>query len=228
MRSSSRFLCIFGIVSVLILGTLPFSQPISGEGVVPVSKEGAVDSEFAYVVRLFVVAEEKRFENDKKMHELLQSMLKAQQEQTEAAKRCEGYLQAVAHNNQKIYEALVESGSVPSAGEVKEPIPVPAKSQGSPTGVSIEIDPADITERYKTVEIDKYRIAIGDAFGNEFLWQYNPIKDKVDLFYILHKDKGASGLVVCDLDKAGDYVQIPDGIGIMTPKFPVPRIYRSP
>lgn len=225
MRSKNRLLVGIFAVLVLALGTFPFPQSISGGGVVPVGNEAAGDSELVVALRLFTAAEEKRFENDKKTQELLQGMLKAQQEETEATKRCEVYLQIVARNNQKIYEGLMGSGAVPQEGVS---ISAPENGQVFPTDVSIKLDPANITERYKAIQIDNHKIAIGDTFGNEFLWQYDPIGDKLELRYLLYKDKGTSGLVVCNLDQERGYVQVPDGVGIMTPKFPVPHIHKSP
>ena len=223
MRSKNWLL--LGILAALVFVAFPFSQPISGGGIVPVGNEATEDSELVVALRLFTAAEEKRFENDKKTQELLQGMLKAQQEQTEAAKRCEVYLQIVARNNQKIYEGLMGSGAVPQEGVS---VPTPENGQVFPTGVSIKLDPANITERYKAIQIDNHKIAIGDTFGNEFLWQYDPIGDKLELRYLLYKDKGTSGLVVCNLDQERGCVQVPDGVGIMTPKFPVPHIHKSP
>lgn len=214
MRSNNRSFWLLLAVTLLVVGIYPFTSPVEGEGVVPAARSQAdsaplTRSEAQELLRSFA---------DEKQAQLLRDILEETKKQTKAMEEGRDAMKLVAQNNQKIYEAIINDGAAPA----------PPVTQSSSGKVSIQLDPKDLTERYKAVQLDNHRIAIGDIYDNEFLWQYDPDKDKLELLYMLHKDKGTAGLVVCNLDKEVGYVQVPDGIGIMTPKFPVPRIHKSP
>lgn len=220
MRSNNRSFWLLLAAVLLVVGIYPFTSPVDGEGVVPAAKSQADSAPLTRVeaqelLRPIVDANEPQ---------LLRDILEETKKQTEILQRLLGSTSLVAQNNGKIYDGLVAAGAFTSSPGQQEGAGPSSGERSFPSGVSIKLDPSDLTERYKAVQIDNHKIAIGDTYGNEFLWQYDPAKDKLELLYMLHKDKGVSGLVVCNLDKEVGYVQVPDGIGIMTPSFPIPEV----